>query len=187
MADNPNLPAADVADPQVVLGGLRTGAGPTAGPEARTALWLFGVAGAVLLIGCANVANLSLSRSLARRQEIGVKRALGISTRRLVAGVYAEGDAPRDRCRRRGARDRTTDEDALAPALRSLRLADISVFGDNRTLVPDRGARRAQRDTDGLAADTAPPPDRRTPAQGARALSRPRAAARAGSSWPFKP
>jgi putative ABC transport system permease protein len=135
VADNPHLPAADEAEPRAVLAGLRTGAGPTAGPEARTALWLFGVAGAVLLIGCANVANLSLARSLARQKEIGVKRALGISTARLVAGVYAEAMLLAVGAGIAALAIAQLTRTALSPALRSLRLAELSVFSDNRTLV----------------------------------------------------
>ena len=118
-----------------MLAGVRAGAGPTAGPEARTALWLFGVAGAVLLLGCANVANLSLSRSLARRREVGVKLALGISTCRLMIGVHAEatllaiGGGIAALAVAQGTRT------ALTPVLRSLRLAELSVFSDQRTLL----------------------------------------------------
>jgi putative ABC transport system permease protein len=134
-ADNPGLPSAEGAQPQAVLSGVRTGAGPTAGAAPRTALWLFGLAGAVLLIGCANVANLSLSRSLARRSEIGVKLALGISGRRLVISTYAEatllaiGGGIAALAVAHGTRA------ALAPVLRSLRLAELSVFSDQRTLL----------------------------------------------------
>ena len=51
---------------------------------------LLGAVFAVLLIGCANVANLVVSRSLAHRRDVGVKLALGISPRRLRIGAYAE-------------------------------------------------------------------------------------------------
>ena len=133
-ADNPNIPDENAADPRVVLAGLRTGAGPTAGVEARTALWLLGVAGAVLLIGCANVANLSLSRSLGRRQEVGVKRALGISTRRLMVGVYAEAMLLAIGAGVAGLAIAQLIRTSLAPALRSLRLVELSIFSDGRTL-----------------------------------------------------
>jgi predicted permease len=57
---------------------------------ARVSLWLMAVAGVVLLIACANVANLLMGRALRRRRELGVRLALGIGRRRLAGHVFAE-------------------------------------------------------------------------------------------------
>lgn len=69
--------------------GLVPGDGPEPGPMIEVSRWLTAVAVLVLLVACANVANLFLAQGERVRQEVTLRLALGAGRGRLISELLA--------------------------------------------------------------------------------------------------
>jgi len=83
-------PGEDSQGATVNAGAFITALGPNADSDSANTLWLAGVSLLVMLIACANVANLMLARGIDRQHERAVRLTFGVTRRRLISQALAE-------------------------------------------------------------------------------------------------